>query len=73
MQRFEEEIKFKNILSEAGAISSEQIEEQMRDKHMRLLRNSAPKVPMQSKCFADILAVGAFIGFFVISKREIAV
>ena len=74
MQMFEEEIKFKNILSEAGAISSEQVEEQMRDKAHEIAEEFRAEGSNAIKnVFADILAVGAFIGLFVVSKREIAV
>jgi len=73
MQRFEEEIKFKNILSEAGAISSEQIEEeQMRDK-----AHEIAEIPRRGsnaiKMFCRYTGCGCFYRVFVINKREIAV
>lgn len=74
MQNFEEEIKFKNLISEAGAISPEQIEKQMKGKAHEIAEEFRAESSNAIKnVFADILAVGAFIWFFVVSKREIAV
>jgi len=70
MQRFEEEIKFKNILSEAGAISSEQIEEQMRDKAHEIAEFRA-EGSNAIKMFCRYTGCGCFYRVFVISKDAV--
>jgi len=48
MQRFEEKIKFENLLSKADAISPEKIEEEMRDKVHELTQEYREKVPIKN-------------------------
>jgi hypothetical protein len=74
MQRFEEKIKFENLISKADAISPERVEEEMRNKVHELTQEYREESSNAIKnVFADILAVGAFIWLLVFSKREIAV
>lgn len=74
MQRFEEKVKFRNLMSEAAAISPEEIEEQMKEKVHEIAQEYRGDSSNAIKnVFADILAVGAFVGLLLVSKREIAV
>jgi hypothetical protein len=74
LQRFEEKIKFKNLISSNITPSEKNIELQVREKALeiaeeyRLISANAIK-----NVFADILSVIAFIWFLLLSKKEIAV
>ena len=74
LHRFEEKIKFKNLISNAPPLSAEEIEMQMEDK----AREVAEQFRRQSSnaiknVFSDIFSVGAFIYLLIISKPSIAV
>ncbi|WP_443216699.1 hypothetical protein [Scytonema sp. HK-05] len=74
MQRFEEKIKFENLMISSAEISPEKIENQMREK----VREIAQEFRVESSnglknIFADLLSVGAFRWLIIVSKREIAV
>lgn len=74
MQKFEERLKFNQILTGATQISPEVVEAQMREKvneiaqHFRAESTNAVK-----NVFADLFALGGFSWLIVVSKREIAV
>ncbi|RUR75902.1 proton extrusion protein PcxA [Chlorogloeopsis fritschii PCC 9212] len=74
LQRFEEKIKFQNLISSNITPSEKNIEIQVREKALeiaeeyRLISANAIK-----NVFADILSVIAFIWFLLLSKKEIAV
>ncbi|PMB51930.1 proton extrusion protein PcxA [Fischerella thermalis CCMEE 5201] len=73
LQRFEEKIKFENLLSNVS-VPIENIEAQIREKAEEIAgkfrQESANAV---KNVFADILSVIAFVFLLVTSKREIAV
>ncbi len=74
LQRFEEKLKFQNLLSEAPKVSTEQIEERIKDK----AREIAEEYRVDSdnaiaNVFADLLSLAAFGWVVYVSKREIAV
>lgn len=74
LQRFEELLKFKNLVSRAPHLSQEEIEEQVRNKAISIeeeyrdLGSSALK-----NVIADIIAAGAVALLLTNSKREIAI
>jgi len=74
LHKFEEKIKFENLLNESNPLSKEQIEIEIKTeaKHLaqryRINSNNALK-----NVFADILSVITFVCLLVISKRDIAV
>lgn len=74
LQKFEEKIKFKNLISSAPPLSVEEIEIEMEDKAHeiaeRFRRQSANAI---KNVFSDILSVGAFIYLLINSKSSIAV
>lgn len=74
IQRFEERIKFENLISDAPPISSEEIENQMKEKAQEVAEEfSAESSNAIKNVFADIFSVGAFIWLLIISKSSIAV
>jgi hypothetical protein len=74
MQRFEEKIKFENLMSEAPKISTESIEAKMREKVREITGNfRAESSDAIKNIFADILSLGAFSWLIIVSKREIAI
>lgn len=73
MQRFEEKIKFRNLMG-AAVVSSEEIEEEMKEKVHEITQEYREESSNAIKnVFADILAVAAFICLLLVSKRELAV
>jgi hypothetical protein len=78
MQRFEERIKFENLMSEAGVILPDKMAEEMESQMKRKVREIAQAFRAESanaikNVFADLLSIGAFAWLVVVSKREIAV
>lgn len=74
MQRFEEKLKFENLMAKAAEFSPEEIENQMREKVRELTQEYSEESSNALKnIFADILSVAAFSWLIIISKREIAV
>jgi hypothetical protein len=74
MQRFEERIKFQNLLNGIVEPSPEKMEEQVKEKVREIAEEFRTESSNAIKnVFADILAIGAFIWLLLISKREIAV
>ncbi|MDJ0677872.1 MAG: proton extrusion protein PcxA [Calothrix sp. MO_167.B42] len=74
LHKFEEKIRFENLINESNPLSKEQIEIEIKDeaKHLaqRYRRNSDNAL---KNVFADILSVMTFVWLLVISKRDIAV
>jgi hypothetical protein len=74
LQRFEERIKFENMISSAPHLSGEEIEirveNQAREIAAKSRRQSANAI---KNVFADIFSVGAFIYLLMVSKSSIAV
>ncbi len=74
LQRFEEKIKFQNLLNGVFEPSPEKVEEQLKEKVEELAEEfRAESSNALKNVFADILSVGAFIWLLLISKRELAV
>lgn len=74
LRRFEEELKFKSLIGLAPKISSEEIEEQVREKAVEIaedfrdLGSSAIK-----NIFSDLLSIAAFCLVIFNSKQEIVI
>jgi hypothetical protein len=74
LQKFEERLKFENLLTESNKLSSEQIEIKLKEKARELAEEfRAESSSAVKNLFADILSVGAFVWLLITSKREIAV
>lgn len=74
MQRFEEKIKFQNLLNGITEPSSVKMEEQLKEKVHELAEEFRTESSNAIKnVFADILSIGAFVWLLLISKRELAV
>ncbi|ARV59349.1 proton extrusion protein PcxA [Nostocales cyanobacterium HT-58-2] len=74
LQRFEERIKFDNLLSNAEPLSTEQIETQLKSKAHEIAEEFRHSSSNSIKnVFADILSVVTFTWLLLVSKREIAV
>lgn len=74
MQRFEERIKFQNLLNGVVEPSPEKIEESLKEKVRELAEEfRAEGANAIKNVFADMLAVGAFVWLLLVSKRELAV
>ena len=74
MQRFEEKIKFENLMGMAEELSPAQIENHMREKVREIAQEYRDESANAIKnVFADLISVGAFSWLILVSKREIAV
>lgn len=74
MQRFEEKLKFQNLLNSVIEPSPEKTEEQLKEKVRELAEEFRAESSNAIKnVFADLLSVGAFVWLLLISKRELAV
>lgn len=74
LQRFEEKIKFENLLSGVIEPSPEKTTEQLKEKVHELAEEFRAESSNAIKnVFADILSIGAFVWLLLISKRELAV
>lgn len=72
MQRFEEKLKFRNLLNEEAQLSSEQMEAQMQIKVQEIVDSFRHESSNAIKnVFADLFSVGAFTWLVAVSKREI--
>ncbi|MBW4614634.1 MAG: proton extrusion protein PcxA [Desmonostoc vinosum HA7617-LM4] len=74
LQRFEERIKFENLITNAPPLSPEQIEDEMRKKAQAVaneFRNEGSNAV--KNVFADIFSVIAFIWLLLVSKSSIGV
>ncbi len=74
LQRFEERLKFENLIMKAPPLLPDQIEIEMRNKATELAEEFRRESSNSIKnVFADIFSVGAFIWLLVVSKSSIAV
>jgi hypothetical protein len=74
MQRFEERVRFENLISNAPPITSEEMESQIKDKALRIADEFRQESTNAIKnVFADICSVIAFIWLLVVSKTSIIV
>ncbi|PPS45668.1 proton extrusion protein PcxA [Chroococcidiopsis sp. TS-821] len=74
MQRFEEQLKFRNLLHEDAVLSPEQIEQQMQAKVREIVEHFRYESANAIKnVFADLLSVGAFTWLIVTSRKELEV
>ncbi|MEH1964764.1 MAG: proton extrusion protein PcxA [Nostoc sp.] len=74
LQRFEEKLKFENLIIKAPAMSSEQIENEMGDKAIELAKEFRHESSNAIKnIFADLFSVGTFIWLLLVSRSSIAV
>ncbi|MEH2092952.1 proton extrusion protein PcxA [Nostoc sp.] len=74
LERFEEKLKFENLIKNAPPLSSEQMEIEMANKAGELAEEFRHQSSNAIKnVFADMFSVGAFIWLLLISKSSIAV
>ncbi|MFN6462771.1 MAG: proton extrusion protein PcxA [Nostoc sp. DedVER02] len=74
LQRYEEKLKFQNLIRNAPALSPEQIEIEMKNKAVEIAEEFRKESSNAIKnVFADVFSVVAFIWLLVISKSSIAV
>ncbi|AVH67970.1 proton extrusion protein PcxA [Nostoc sp. 'Peltigera membranacea cyanobiont' N6] len=74
LERFEEKLKFENLIKNAPPLSSEQMETEMANKAGELAEEFRHQSSNAIKnVFADMFSVGAFIWLLLISKSSIAV
>ncbi len=74
LQKFEERIKFKNLLNSTSPLSFEEMENQIKRKAHEIAEEFRGASSNAIKnVFADILSVVSFTWLLLISKREIAV
>lgn len=74
LQRFEERIKFENLIAKESELSTEQMEVKFKEKALDIAeeyRNDSANAI--KNVFADILSAGAFTYLLLVSKREISV
>ena len=74
LQQFEERLRFEVLIGKVASLDELEIEETVREKAAEIedeyRGRSADAV---KNVFADVLAVAAFMGLLVVSKREVAV
>ncbi|MBD2250463.1 proton extrusion protein PcxA [Nostoc parmelioides] len=74
LHRFEERIKFENLISNAPPLSAEAIETQIKEKAAEIAAEFRDESSNAIKnVFADIFSVGAFIWLLLVSKPSIMV
>nr|BAZ32401.1 proton extrusion protein PcxA [Cylindrospermum sp. NIES-4074] len=74
LQRFEERIKFQNLITNAPPLSGEEFETQLREKAQEVAKEFRFESANAIKnVFSDIFSVGAFIWLLLISKPSIMV
>ncbi len=74
LQRFEEKIKFQNLISNAPPLTSKQIETEMQEKAREIAEEFRGESANAIKnVFSDIFSVGAFIWLLLVSKSSIGV
>jgi rRNA maturation endonuclease Nob1 len=72
LQKFEERIKFENLIKSGEPLSAEEIEHQLQEKVHEIAEEYRDSGTNAIKnVFADILAVGAFSLVLLVSQREI--
>jgi hypothetical protein len=74
LQRFEEKIKFQNLISNVPPLTPEQIEIEMQEKAREIAEEFRGESANAIKnVFSDIFSVGAFIWLLLVSKSSIGV
>ncbi|MBW4576657.1 MAG: proton extrusion protein PcxA [Aphanothece sp. CMT-3BRIN-NPC111] len=74
LERFEKELKFKNLIGLGPKISEEEIEEQVKNKAIKMKEEYADKsINAIKNVLADTLSVVAFAGVIFTSKEDIRV
>ncbi len=74
LQRFEEGLKFQNLMSEVPKYSAEKIEENLKDKAREIAEEYRGESANAVKnIFADLLSLAAFAWIAFVSQRELAV
>lgn len=74
LERFEEKLKFQNLIIKAPPLLPEQMETEMKNKAIELAEEFRHESSGAIKnVFADIFSVGAFIWLLLVSKSSIAV
>ncbi|MEH2238344.1 proton extrusion protein PcxA [Nostoc sp.] len=74
LQRFEEKLKFENLIRIAPPLSPERMEIEMKNKATEVAEEFRHESSNAIKnVFADIFSVGAFIWLLIVSKSSIAV
>ncbi|OUL21069.1 proton extrusion protein PcxA [Nostoc sp. RF31YmG] len=74
LERFEERIKFENLISKAPPLSSEELETHMKEKASEIAEEFREESSNAIKnVFSDIFSVGAFIWLLLVSKPSIAI
>jgi hypothetical protein len=74
LERFEEKLKFQNLIIKAPPLLPEQLETEMKNKAIELAEEFRHESSGAIKnVFADIFSVGAFIWLLLVSKSSIAV
>ncbi len=77
LQKFEQRIRFENLIKNTALLPAEQMEKEMEERVKEKAHDIAEEYRETSgeaikNVFADILAVSAFAWLLVVSKREIA-
>ncbi|MCW5317594.1 proton extrusion protein PcxA [Nostoc sp. KVJ3] len=74
LERFEEKLKFENLIRNAPPLSAEQMETEMANKAGELAEEFRHESSNAIKnVFADMFSVGAFVWLLLVSKSSIAV
>ncbi|MDZ8056027.1 MAG: proton extrusion protein PcxA [Aulosira sp. ZfuVER01] len=74
LERFEERIKFENLISKAPPLSPEAIETHMKEKASEIAEEFREESSNAIKnVFSDIFSVGAFIWLLLVSKPSIVI
>ncbi len=74
LQRFEEKLKFENLIMKAPPLASEQMETELKKRAVEIAEEFKKESANAVKnVFADIFSVGAFIWLLVVSKSSIVV
>ncbi|MHC5612329.1 MAG: proton extrusion protein PcxA [Nostoc sp.] len=74
LERFEEKLKFENLITKAPSLLPERMETEMSNKAIELAEEFRHESSNAIKnVFADIVSVGAFICLLLVSKSSIAV
>lgn len=74
LQRFEEKLKFENLIIKAPPLSSEQMETELKKRAVELAEEFRKESANAIKnVFADVFSVVAFIWLLLVSKSSIAV
>ncbi|MBD2240895.1 proton extrusion protein PcxA [Aulosira sp. FACHB-113] len=72
LERFEERLKFENLITKAPPISAEELETHMKEKAGEIAEEFREESANAIKnVFADIFSVGAFIWLLLVSKSSI--